>query len=103
MAAEVPHVIEEPQLFAAAPAAAAETEAPLAHRLRPESLADFLGHEQLLGPGKPLREAIESGTIGSMDLWGPPGCDKTTLARLLAHYTAKEFVTFSAVTEGVPR
>ncbi|MEO8464331.1 MAG: replication-associated recombination protein A [Gammaproteobacteria bacterium] len=96
-------VIEEPQLFAAESAAAADTQAPLAHRLRPESLADFLGHEQLLGPGKPLREAIESGTIGSLVLWGPPGCGKTTLARLLAHYTAKEFVTFSAVTEGVPR
>ncbi len=96
-------MIEEPQLFAAEPAAAADTAAPLAHRLRPESLADFLGHEQLLGPGKPLREAIENGTIGSMVLWGPPGCGKTTLARLLAHYTAKEFVTFSAVTEGVPR
>ena len=96
-------MIEEPQLFAAEPAAAADTAAPLAHRLRPESLADFLGHEQLLGPGKPLREAIESGAIGSMVLWGPPGCGKTTLARLLAHYTAKEFVTFSAVTEGVPR
>jgi len=96
-------LIEESQLFAAEPAAAAEPEAPLAHRLRPQSLADFLGHEQLLGAGKPLREAIEGGTIGSMVLWGPPGCGKTTLARLLAHYTAKEFVTFSAVTEGVPR
>ena len=96
-------MIEEPELFAAEPAVATETDAPLAHRLRPESLSDYLGHEQLLGPGKPLREAIESGTIGSMVLWGPPGCGKTTLARLLAHYTDKEFVTFSAVTEGVPR
>jgi putative ATPase len=96
-------LIEEQPLFATEPAAAADATAPLAHRLRPESLADFLGHEQLLAPGKPLREAIESGTIGSMVLWGPPGCGKTTLARLLAHYTAKEFVTFSAVTEGVPR
>ena len=61
------------------------------------------GHEQLLGPGKPLRAAIESGSISSMVLWGPPGCGKTTLARLLARYTDKEFVNFSAVTEGVPR
>jgi putative ATPase len=76
---------------------------PLAHRLRPETLDEFVGHEALLGPGKPLREAIENGAIGSMVLWGPPGCGKTTLARLLAHYTDKEFVTFSAVTEGVPR
>jgi putative ATPase len=71
--------------------------------LRPETLDEFVGHEALLGAGKPLREAIESGAIGSMVLWGPPGCGKTTLARLLAHYTDKEFVTFSAVTEGVPR
>jgi putative ATPase len=62
-----------------------------------------LGHEKLLGPGKPLRDAIEQGAISSMVLWGPPGCGKTTLARLLAHYTDKAFVTFSAVTEGVPR
>jgi putative ATPase len=83
------------------PAAAGAT--PLAHRLRPETLDEFLGHEQLLGPGKPLRAAIESGSISSMVLWGPPGCGKTTLARLLARYTDKEFVSFSAVTEGVPR
>jgi putative ATPase len=76
---------------------------PLAHRLRPESLDEFLGHEQLLGPGKPLRASIESGSISSMVLWGPPGCGKTTLARLLARYTDREFVSFSAVTEGVPR
>jgi putative ATPase len=77
--------------------------APLAHRLRPETFDDFLGHEELLGPGKPLREAIERGSISSMVLWGPPGCGKTTLARLLARYTDREFVVFSAVTEGVPR
>jgi putative ATPase len=76
---------------------------PLAHRLRPETLDEFLGHEQLLGTGKPLRAAIESGSISSMVLWGPPGCGKTTLARLLARYTDREFVSFSAVTEGVPR
>jgi putative ATPase len=83
------------------PASAGTT--PLAHRLRPETLDEFLGHEQLLGPGKPLRAAIESGSISSMVLWGPPGCGKTTLARLLARYTDGEFVNFSAVTEGVPR
>ncbi|HLF11441.1 MAG TPA: AAA family ATPase, partial [Gammaproteobacteria bacterium] len=76
---------------------------PLAHRMRPETLDDFLGQEKLLGSGKPLREAIERGTISSMVLWGPPGCGKTTLARLLAHYTDKAFEVFSAVTEGVPR
>lgn len=77
--------------------------APLAHRLRPSSFDDFLGQDKLLGPGKPLRQAIEQGAVASMVLWGPPGCGKTTLARLVARYTDKEFVTFSAVTEGVPR
>ncbi len=97
------NVPDELALFpVAAPADEAAT-APLAHRLRPESFDDFLGHEKLLGPGKPLREAIEQGAISSMVLWGPPGCGKTTLARLLARYTDKAFVTFSAVTEGVPR
>ncbi len=94
-----------PDELALFPAAGTSPDAavPLAHRLRPDSFEDFLGHEQLLGPGKPLREAIEQGAIASMVLWGPPGCGKTTLARLLARYTDKEFVTFSAVTEGVPR
>jgi putative ATPase len=97
------NVPDELALFPAAGAAGDPAAAPLAHRLRPESFEDFLGHEKLLGPGKPLREAIEQGAISSMVLWGPPGCGKTTLARLLARYTDKEFVTFSAVTEGVPR
>ena len=77
--------------------------APLAHRLRPEALEEFLGQDKLLAPGKPLREAIERGTIGSIVLWGPPGSGKTTLARLLAKYADKAFEVFSAVTEGVPR
>jgi putative ATPase len=82
---------------------AGERDAPLAHRMRPDTLEDFLGQTHLLGPGKPLRAAIERGDVGSMVFWGPPGCGKTTLARLLANYTAKVFVPFSAVTEGVPR
>jgi putative ATPase len=98
------NVPDELSLFpAAAPSGDAAAATPLAYRLRPESFEDYLGHEKLLGPGKPLREAIEQGAIASMVLWGPPGCGKTTLARLLARYTDKEFVTFSAVTEGVPR
>ncbi|HEU4620022.1 MAG TPA: replication-associated recombination protein A [Gammaproteobacteria bacterium] len=76
---------------------------PLAHRLRPGTLDAVLGQEHLLGPGKPLRRAIERGEIGSMVLWGPPGCGKTTLARLIANHTDSAFETFSAVTEGVPR
>jgi putative ATPase len=93
---------DELELFPAAPATTSDS-GPLAHRLRPTSFDDFLGQQQLLGPGKPLREAIEQGAVSSMVLWGPPGCGKTTLARLVAGYTDKEFVTFSAVTEGVPR
>jgi putative ATPase len=97
------NVPDELELFPAADSAADLPATPLAYRLRPDSFDDFLGQEKLLGPGKPLREAIEQGAISSMVLWGPPGCGKTTLARLLARYTDKEFVTFSAVTEGVPR
>ena len=97
------NVPDELELFPAAESTVDPAATPLAHRLRPDSFDDFLGQEKLLGPGKPLREAIEQGAISSMVLWGPPGCGKTTLARLLARYTNKELVTFSAVTEGVPR
>jgi putative ATPase len=76
---------------------------PLAHRMRPRTLEDLLGQEHLIGPGKPLRLAIERGEIFSCVFWGPPGCGKTTLAKLLAHHTDKAFEIFSAVTEGVPR
>src|SRR5690606_13728798 len=78
-------------------------EAPLAERMRPRTLDEFVGQDHLLGPGKPLRLAIERGSVGSMVFWGPPGCGKTTLARLLAEHTDKAFEVFSAVTEGVPR
>jgi putative ATPase len=76
---------------------------PLAARMRPVSLDEFVGQEHLLAQGKPLRSAIERGTVGSMIFWGPPGTGKTTLGRLIAQYTDAEFVPFSAVTEGVPR
>ena len=71
--------------------------------MRPRTLDDFAGQRHLLAPGKPLRESIEKGTVTSMVFWGPPGTGKTTLARLIAGYTDREFVSFSAVTEGVPR
>jgi putative ATPase len=77
--------------------------APLAARMRPRTLDDYVGQEHLLGPGKALRELIEKDAIGSIILWGPPGTGKTTLARIIAERTQAAFVHFSAVTEGVAR
>ncbi|MGB8457180.1 MAG: AAA family ATPase, partial [Candidatus Acidiferrum sp.] len=74
---------------------------PLAERMRPRTLDEFIGQEKLLGPGKPLRQQIELDEITSMLLWGPPGCGKTTLARLIARLTRSEFVAFSAVLAGI--
>ncbi len=74
---------------------------PLAERMRPRTLDEFIGQEKLLGPGKPLRVQIESDNLGSMLYWGPPGCGKTTLARLIARLTSSEFVSFSAVLAGI--
>ena len=74
---------------------------PLAERMRPRTLDEFTGQEGLLGPGKPLRTQIERDDISSMILWGPPGCGKTTLARLIARMTHSEFVAFSAVLTGI--
>ena len=74
---------------------------PLAERVRPRSLDDFVGQEHLLGPGKPLRTEIESDRVASMILWGPPGVGKTTLARIIARGTDCEFVPFSAVLSSI--
>lgn len=75
--------------------------APLAERLRPRSLNDYVGQEHLVGPGAVLREAIESGQIPSFILWGPPGVGKTTLARMIANIHERPFFTLSAVSSGV--
>jgi len=74
---------------------------PLAERMRPRTLDEFLGQEKLLGLGKPLRLQIENDNLGSMLFWGPPGCGKTTLARVIARLTSSEFVSFSAVLAGI--
>ncbi|MGL4667880.1 MAG: AAA family ATPase, partial [Saezia sp.] len=75
--------------------------APLAEQLRPKILAEVIGQKQLLGEGKPLRLAFESGRPHSMILWGPPGVGKTTLARLTAQAFDCEFIALSAVFSGV--
>src|SRR6185436_340543 len=75
--------------------------APLAEKLRPRSLDEIVGQKHLLGPGKPLRIAFESGQPHSMILWGPPGSGKTTLARLMAIAFEAEFIALSAVLSGV--
>ncbi len=88
-----PH--EAPSTAAPAPPA------PLADRMRPRALDEVLGQGHLLGTGKVLRSAIETGELHSMILWGPPGSGKTTLARLMAHTTGARFIAFSAVLAGV--
>ncbi|MBQ1407745.1 MAG: replication-associated recombination protein A [Eubacterium sp.] len=74
---------------------------PLASRLRPETLDEFVGQEHLVAPGKILHRLIESDTITSMIFWGPPGVGKTTLARIIAGHTRSAFIDFSAVTSGI--
>ena len=75
--------------------------APLAERMRPRTFDAFVGQEELLAPGKPLREAIERDLLQSIILWGPPGTGKTTLARIIAETTKARFVSFSAVLAGI--
>src|SRR5881392_2515945 len=74
---------------------------PLADRMRPRTLDEFVGQEHLIGPGKPLRAQIERDDIGSLIFWGPPGTGKTTLAQIIARMTRAEFIEFSAVLSGI--
>ena len=91
-------------LFDSTPPATADfgsAKRPLAERMRPERLEDFIGQEHILGPGKPLRRQIERDELTSIILWGPPGVGKTTLAQLIARLTRCEFIPFSAVLSGI--
>jgi len=83
------------------PATAQLPSTPLAERMRPRTLDEFVGQEVLLAPGRPLRQAIENDRLQSIILWGPPGTGKTTLARLIARVTRARFVSFSAVMSGI--
>ena len=74
---------------------------PLADRMRPRTLDEFVGQEHLIGSGKPLRVQIERDDHGSMIFWGPPGTGKTTLAKIIANMTKAEFIEFSAVMAGI--
>src|SRR5690606_31331043 len=80
---------------------AVEPGRPLADRMRPTSIEDYVGQAHLLGPGKPLRRMLEGRHLHSMILWGPPGTGKTTLARLVAQACDAQFIALSAVMAGV--
>src|SRR5918992_630258 len=77
------------------------TGTPLAERMRPRTLDEVVGQDEILAPGRPLREAIERDLLQSIILWGPPGTGKTTLARVIAEMTKTHFVPFSAVLAGI--
>jgi putative ATPase len=83
------------------PGSAADATRPLADRMRPRTLDEYVGQEQLIGPGKPLRAQIERDDMGSLIFWGPPGTGKTTLAKIIANMTKAGFIEFSAVLAGI--
>src|SRR5690349_15390230 len=92
--------LDEPMGSASGPRPRAGT-APLAERMRPRTLDEYVGQEHLIGPGKPLRVQIERDDSGSMIFWGPPGVGKTTLAKIIAETTRATFIEFSAVLAGI--
>src|SRR2546430_13007897 len=88
-------------LFPDETAPAGSAPAPLAERMRPRTFDEFIGQEEVLAPGTPLRQAIERDLLQSIILWGPPGTGKTTLARIIAETTRARFVSYSAVLAGI--
>src|SRR5437016_9235057 len=88
-------------LFQALPDQRNKGARPLADRMRPRTLDEFVGQEDILAPGKPLRLRIERDDPGSIIFWGPPGVGKTTLAQIIAHMTKADFIQFSAVLAGI--
>ncbi len=88
-------------LFAQAHADRLEQDAPLAARMRPTTLDEFIGQEHIVGPGRLLRRAIQADQLGSLIFYGPPGCGKTTLAQVIAHTTRAHFIALNAVLSGV--
>jgi putative ATPase len=88
-------------LFQPIPESSSQLDRPLADRMRPQALEEFVGQEHLLGPKKALRTQILRDDLGSLIFWGPPGSGKTTLAKIIAHLTKAEFIEFSAVLSGI--
>src|ERR1700727_769509 len=88
-------------LFQSIPNPDADRTRPLADRMRPRSLDEYVGQEHLIGPGKPLRTQVDRDDTGSLIFWGPPGTGKTTLAKIIADMTKAEFIEFSAVLSGI--